>query len=224
MRIVYALTSLGVGGAERQVLALAARMAERGHAVALMVLRPRLAEEWTTTLPLVHLDMRRSPLSVLASVVRGRRFLKGFWPECPQSQFSCQLCSAAAEDTGSCTSGSFDNSNVYEGGRARMLAYRLTDGLSWRTAAVSAAVAERFVRLKAVPQNKIVVVTNGIDTGRVRSSGGAACTNASGHGIGRRVHLADGGTDCARQGLPEPVAGFCKREDGLPNCAALDCG
>ncbi|MEI9969662.1 MAG: hypothetical protein WDM87_13955 [Terracidiphilus sp.] len=33
MRIVYLLTSLGVGGAEKQALAVAERMASRGHAV-----------------------------------------------------------------------------------------------------------------------------------------------------------------------------------------------
>jgi hypothetical protein len=56
MRIVYVLTSLGMGGAERQVLALAARMAERGHAVAIMVLRPQVSEEWPTALDVIHLD------------------------------------------------------------------------------------------------------------------------------------------------------------------------
>jgi len=76
MRIVYVLTSLGMGGAERQVLAMAGRMAERGHAVALMVLRPRLKEEWPTTLDAVHLEMGRTPFSVLAGLARGRRFLK----------------------------------------------------------------------------------------------------------------------------------------------------
>ena len=41
MRIAYMLTSLGIGGAERQVIALAERMAARGHAVVLIVLKPR---------------------------------------------------------------------------------------------------------------------------------------------------------------------------------------
>jgi glycosyltransferase involved in cell wall biosynthesis len=53
--------------------------------------------------------------------------------------------------------------NVYEGGWARMLAYRLTDGLSRRTFAVSAAAAERYVRLKAIPARKSSVQPNGID-------------------------------------------------------------
>jgi glycosyltransferase involved in cell wall biosynthesis len=45
-----------------------------------------------------------------------------------------------------------------------MLAYRLTDGLSCLTTAVSEAAADRFVRLKAVTKKKCIVVPNGIDT------------------------------------------------------------
>jgi glycosyltransferase involved in cell wall biosynthesis len=44
-----------------------------------------------------------------------------------------------------------------------MLAYRLTDGLSPRTAFVSQAAADRYARLKAVPVRKATVLTNGID-------------------------------------------------------------
>ena len=41
--------------------------------------------------------------------------------------------------------------------------YRWTDGLSERTTAVSEAAAERFVRLEAVPREKLSVLTNGIE-------------------------------------------------------------
>jgi glycosyltransferase involved in cell wall biosynthesis len=54
--------------------------------------------------------------------------------------------------------------NVYEGGWLRMLAYGLTDGLSRMSVAVSTAAAERYVRLRAVPQRKYRVICNGIDT------------------------------------------------------------
>jgi glycosyltransferase involved in cell wall biosynthesis len=55
--------------------------------------------------------------------------------------------------------------NVYEGGWPRMMAYRLSDGLADRVTAVSEAVAERYVRMKAVSRSKLVVMTNGIETG-----------------------------------------------------------
>ena len=41
MRIVYVLTSLGMGGAERQTIALAEWMASQGHTIAFVVLRSR---------------------------------------------------------------------------------------------------------------------------------------------------------------------------------------
>jgi glycosyltransferase involved in cell wall biosynthesis len=165
MRIVYVLTSLGMGGAERQVLAIAGRMAERGHGVALMVLRPRLKEEWPTALDTVHLEMRRTPLSVLAGLVRGRRFLKEFRPDLVHSHsFHANFVARLLKLLVPATTVLSTIHNVFEGGRGRMLAYRLTDGLSRLTTAVSEAAAERFVRLKAVPKKKCIVAPNGIDT------------------------------------------------------------
>jgi glycosyltransferase involved in cell wall biosynthesis len=168
MRIVTVLTSLGVGGAEKQALAVAERMARRGHQVALLVLRPRLAEEWPTALPVVHLDIRRIrryPASVAAGFWRGRRFLRAFRPDVVHSHsFHANLL---ARVLGAALPGAAVIStvhNVYEGGWARMAAYRLTDRLSSRTVAVSAAAAERFVRLKAISRRNSLVRVNGIDT------------------------------------------------------------
>jgi glycosyltransferase involved in cell wall biosynthesis len=164
MRIVYVLTSLGMGGAERQVLALAARMAQRGHTVALMVLRPRLNEEWPTALDVVHLETRRNPVSLIAGLVRGRRFLRQFCPDLVHSHsFHANFVARLLKVLVPAPVILSTVHNINEGGWGRMLAYRLTDGLSKRTTAVSAAVAERFVRLKAVPKKKCVVLTNGID-------------------------------------------------------------
>jgi glycosyltransferase involved in cell wall biosynthesis len=164
MRIVYVLTSLGMGGAERQVVALAKRMAERGHSVELMVLRPRLGEEWFTAIDVVHLNMRRNPVSVLAGFARARRFLRQFHPDLIHSHsFHANLIARMLKISVPAQVVSTVH-NIYEGGLHRMIAYRLTDFLSVRTTAVSTAAAERFVRLKAIPKQKCLVVTNGIDT------------------------------------------------------------
>jgi glycosyltransferase involved in cell wall biosynthesis len=164
MRIVYALTSLGIGGAERQVVALAERMKARGHAVALVTLLGQQAEEWPAAFDLLRLDLRKSPASAIAALLRARRFLRGFRPELihchvfPANMagrlFKLLLPGAVVLST---------VHNVYEGGWGRMLAYRLTDFLSCRTIAVSAAAAERYVRLGAIPARKSSVQPNGID-------------------------------------------------------------
>jgi glycosyltransferase involved in cell wall biosynthesis len=170
MRIAYVLTSLGVGGAERQVVALAERMASRGHAVALVVLRGRQSEEWPTSLDLVWLEMRKNPASLLAGLVKARCFLRAFQPELLHSHVFpanmtarlLRLLSFALLNPAPPLISTIHN--VYEGPWSRMAAYRLTDGLSCRTTFVSQAAAARYIRLKAVSVRKSSVLTNGIDT------------------------------------------------------------
>jgi len=164
MRIAYLLTSLGIGGAERQTLAIAAGMAARGHTVAILVLRPPLPEEWPTTLPVHHLNLLTNPISLFAAFFRARRFLRKFHPDLIHSHsFHANMLARLVKTAAPAQLVSTIH-NVYEGGRLRMLAYRLTDFLSTRTTAVSSAAAQRFVLLKAVPQNKITVIPNAIDT------------------------------------------------------------
>lgn len=168
MRIAYAITSLGVGGAERQVLALAERMQARGHAVSLVVLRDRQAEEWPTPLDpacIVRLDMRKTPASLLAGFRKARRFLRDFHPDLIHSHtFPANMAARLLKIFIPKAAVLSTIHNVYEGAWPRMAAYRLTDRLSCRTTAVSQAAADRYVRLKAVPAGKSLVLTNGIDT------------------------------------------------------------
>ncbi|HEY1768166.1 MAG TPA: glycosyltransferase [Terracidiphilus sp.] len=164
MQIVYLLTSLGIGGAERLTLALAERMRERGHAVAVFTLRPRLEHEWPTTLPVFRLGMRRTPVSFLAATMRARRYLRDLRPDLIHSHgfhaniFARLLKLLLAQPKVISTI-----HNVYEGGGLRMWAYRCTDPLSRRTAAISEAVASRFIALRAVPASKCTVIANAID-------------------------------------------------------------
>ena len=164
MRIVYLLSSLGVGGAEKQALAIADRMAARGHTVRLLVLMPRLTAEWPTAIPTLHLDVRKTPSSALKGFMCARKFLREFHPDLVHSHgfhaniFARLLRMAAPPFVALSTV-----HNVYEGGWHRMFAYRLTDFLSRRTVAVSQAAADRFTRLGAVPRRKCSVILNGID-------------------------------------------------------------
>ena len=165
MRIVTVLTSLGVGGAEKQALAVAERMAQRGHEVALVALMPRLAAEWPTTLPVAHLDIGKDPVSVVAGFLRARRFLRAFRPDVVHSHsFHANLLARLLRIGLPHFAVISTVHNVYEGGRLRMTAYRLTDRFTERTIAVSKAAAKRFVGLKAVPRRKCLVRANGIDT------------------------------------------------------------
>jgi len=164
MRIVYVFNSLAIGGAERQGLALAERMAQRGHTVALLVLKPRLPDELIAAQPIVHLGMTRNPLSLIRSIAEAGFFLQAFRPDLLHSHsFHANLVARLLKlFVPGCVVLSTVHS-VYEGPWHRMLAYRLTDGFSRRTIAVSQAAANRFVRLWAVPRPKCMVAANGID-------------------------------------------------------------
>jgi glycosyltransferase involved in cell wall biosynthesis len=154
-----------MGGAEKLTLALGERMEKRGHTIALLVLRPQVSEEWPTSLMRLYLNMRRSLLSFLFGLGRARRFAAEFKPDLIHSH--CFHANIFARLLKLLVSGPVVIStvhNVYEGGSRRMMAYRLTDGLSRQTVAVSDAAAQRFVELKAVPARKCRVLVNGIDT------------------------------------------------------------
>jgi glycosyltransferase involved in cell wall biosynthesis len=163
MRIVYVLTSLGMGGAERQTIALAEWMAARGHTIAFVVLRPRQSDEWPTHLDVLYLDMRKSTASVLGGILRARRFLKTFRPDLVHGHtFPANLVARLLKVL-TPTQVVSTMHNVYEGGRMRVLAYRLTDLLSLRTTAVSKAVARHARESHAVPARKCMVIPNAFD-------------------------------------------------------------
>lgn len=165
MRIAYMLTSLGIGGAERQVVALAERMASRGHAVVLVVLKPRALKEWPTNLQVIHLDMRKTFASTFGSVMRVRRLLREFQPDLLHSHtYPANMAARMLKLLGATPAVLSTIHNVYEGCGLRMFAYRLTDGLSIHTTAVCETAADRYMRKKAVPQRKCTVIANAIDT------------------------------------------------------------
>jgi glycosyltransferase involved in cell wall biosynthesis len=153
-----------MGGAEKLTLALCARMEQRGHTVALLVLMPRAEEEWPASVPRLHLDIVRSPGSFVRGLARGRQFVDDFKPDLIHSHsFHANLFARLLKLRARRPVVISTIHNVYEGGSQRMLAYRFTDRLSRRTVAVSKAAAQRFVRLKAVPSRKCSVIVNGID-------------------------------------------------------------
>ncbi len=194
MRIAYMLTSLGMGGAERQAVQLAERMAARGHAVSLVVLLGRQAEEWPTALDPVYLEMRKTPARLFAGLAKVRGFLGGFRPELIHSHtYPANLLARLQGWPRPPAPVLSTIHSVYEGPWPRMLAYRVTDYLSRRTITVSRAGAARYVRLGAVPARKCAVIANGIDTAEFAPSlERRACLRAQMGAKGDFVWLAAG--------------------------------
>lgn len=172
MRILYILTSLGIGGAEKQVVALAERMAAKGHTVALIVLK-HADEEWPVKIPVLRLNLRKTPMGILRGLRFAKNFAALFRPDILHSHtFPANLFTrllrwmlrdkASGSGSAPCVINTIHN--VHEGGWHRMFLYRCTDPIADQVTAVSAAAAQRFVKLRAVSAAKMHVLTNGIDT------------------------------------------------------------
>ncbi len=151
-----------MGGAERLTMALAERMTARGHQVLAVVLKGPHGGDLKCPVEVVHLGMEQRPASAVSGAARAMWLLRGFGPDVIHSHgFQANML---ARLVGAVTPGVRVVStihNVYEGGRMRMLAYRLTDGLAGRTVAVCEAAARRFEALSAV--SRCGVVRNGIE-------------------------------------------------------------
>jgi glycosyltransferase involved in cell wall biosynthesis len=140
-------------------------MAERGHTVSLISLMGRKAEEWPASVEVLYLNIRKTPWSAWAGLMRAKAFVREFRPEIVHSHsfhanMLARLLGLLIPETAVLST----IHNVYEGGAPRMLAYRLTDRLSRRTVAVSQAAADHFIQFGAVSPKRSAVVTNGIDT------------------------------------------------------------
>jgi glycosyltransferase involved in cell wall biosynthesis len=165
VRIAYILTCLGVGGAEKQTIAVAERMAARGHTVALVALTHHAGEELPVRLPVLRLNMRKSAVGMWKGSGFGGQFLAAFAPDVVHSHtYPANLFARLLRFRGLKAPVVNTIHNVYEGGWGRMLLYRLTGGLVDEVTAVSGAAAERFVRMGAVVAGKMRVLTNGVDT------------------------------------------------------------
>ncbi len=164
MRIVYMLTSLGRGGAERQVVELAERMGALGHEVVLIVLKPAVEHEWPTSIKVIRLEMCRSMMGVCTGLTHAHRELCSFRPDIVHSHtFPANMAARMLHILGSAPAVISTIHNIYEGGWQRTALYGLTDGLSIHTTAVSDAVARHQIETGAVPKLKCSVLTNGID-------------------------------------------------------------
>jgi glycosyltransferase involved in cell wall biosynthesis len=217
MRIAYMLTSLGFGGAERQVVALAERMAARGHQVVVIVLEHRAEHVWPTNVDMIYLDMTKSLPGVLRGLLRGRRAVRDFRPDLVHSHtFPANMAGRLLRVLGACPRTLSTIHNVYEGGWHRKLAYRITDGLSIHTTAVSRVVATRCIETSVVGRSKCSVLTNGIDTALFASDAGRRDAIRLGRKAGRDFIWLAAGRITAAKNYPNLLRAFARVCEAIP--------
>jgi len=166
MRILLVITSLGVGGAERLVTALADEYASAGHEVVLARLHgeARLKPS-DQRVRLESFAMRRSLFGVLRGMLDFRRLIKEFRPDVVNSHLVhaniltrlLRLFVAMPRLISSAH-------NVNEGGVRRMLAYKITDKLADLSTNVSQEAVAAFEKQGALKPGRMLPIHNGINT------------------------------------------------------------
>ncbi|VVD69288.1 Putative glycosyltransferase EpsF [Pandoraea capi] len=171
MKIVLFVTGLQLGGAETQVADLARGFLARGHDVTLIsVTGPcTIALPQSPRFTLVELKAGKSPGALLGAMFRFVAYLRAWQPDVVHAHMvHANLMARVARWFVRMPVLVSSAHSRNEGGRARMLAYRLTDRWTDLTTNVSDDAVAAFVAQGAAPAERIVSVPNGIDTRRYR--------------------------------------------------------
>lgn len=164
MKILYIITGLGLGGAEKVVADLADQMAVLGHNVKIAYLTGDvLVKPSSLKIELIALHLN-SVKDFLSASKRYQRLIKSFRPDVVHAHmvhaniFARLNRAVCPVPKLICTA---HNSN--EGGKLRMIAYRLTNHLSDVNTNVSQEATEALIAKGAFSENNVITIHNGID-------------------------------------------------------------
>ncbi|NNH00065.1 glycosyltransferase [Acinetobacter sp. ANC 5414] len=164
MKILYVITGLGDGGAEKIASELADQMLIYGHTVKIVYLKGNIViHPKSNDIEIVYLGLEKL-VDIFKAFQNYKKLLHEFKPDVVHAHMVhanifvriCRnfipvprlICSAHSSN---------------EGGWLRMIAYKLTHKFAEVTTNVSQSASKKFEELGAVPSGKIITVYNGID-------------------------------------------------------------
>ncbi|MDP9527381.1 glycosyltransferase [Pseudomonas protegens] len=166
MKILFFITSLDVGGAERQVLDLAQYLQALGHKVKVAYLMgdgALLSDE--ISVETIGFHISKSITGLVKSFFLLRRLINEFQPDVLHSHMvHANLLARCVRVVAYVPKLICSAHNTNEGGKLRMLGYRLTHSLADITTNVSYDGVKAFEAQRAVKPGSMLVVSNGIDT------------------------------------------------------------
>ncbi|MEO5658923.1 MAG: glycosyltransferase [Polaromonas sp.] len=165
MKIMFVITGLGMGGAEKVVTSLADAFAEKGHHVLIAYLTgDALVLPANPAIRIVDLHFKQ-PTNIIAAYFRFRRLVIDFKPDIVHSHMvHANILARLLRISTSLPRLISTAHSSNEGGRLRMLAYRLTDRLADISTNVSDEAVAAFIERKAANYGRMVTVHNGIST------------------------------------------------------------
>ena len=166
MRILFLSTSMGMGGADSQLLTAAEGLHARGHDVFIVSLTPL----GPMGLRARSLGLRTESLGMPRGIPDPRglyrliRLVRAWRPDVVHSHMvHANLMARALRVLTPVPVLVSTIHNIYEGGPVWMGAYRLTNRLVDHMTIISEAAADRFIGERIVPRHLLRVVPNGVD-------------------------------------------------------------
>lgn len=164
MKILYVITGLGQGGAERVVCDLANSMFEKGHDVKIAYLTGDiLTKPIYSEIELININLN----GLMASPSAYRKLskiIKNYQPDIVHAHMiHANILARLVRLTTPIKKLICTAHSANEGGKLRMGLYRITHYLSDITTNVSNFASNAYIEKKAVPENGIITVYNGVN-------------------------------------------------------------
>lgn len=165
-KLLFVITGMGLGGAERQLCILADKFYQRGYEVKIISLSgDTVVRPDEKNIQVVSLNLKKNPLSFLKVIFNCQKIIKDYQPAVVHSHMFhaniiMRLVGLVFKKPYKliCTAHSKN-----EGGALRMFVYRLTDCFADVCTNVSKEALEAFIEKKAFSKAHAEVVYNGID-------------------------------------------------------------
>lgn len=164
MKVLLVITGLGMGGAEHVVVNLADELVNRGHEVKIAYLSgPGLVLPSNENIEVIALNMNGYK-KIIPTYLKLNKLIKFFKPDVVHSHmFHANILTRLLKISTKIPRLISTVHTNHEGGKTRMLAYRITDKLADISTNVSDDAVSTFIRKGAVKTGRMVNVTNGID-------------------------------------------------------------
>lgn len=225
MKILFLSTSMGMGGADQQLLSAARELRARGHdimIVSLTALGAMGMEARAEGFPTESLGMARG-VPDPRGLVRLVRLVRAWRPDVIHSHMvHANLLARVVRLLAPAPALVSTIHNITEGGALLMAGYRVSNTLVDHMTIISQAAADRFIRDRIVPSRLLTVIPNGVDA-RVFAQAAPEAREAMRRSLGlvdEFAWLAVGRFELAKD-YPTMLRAFAELRERRPNARLL---
>lgn len=164
MKVLYVITGLAQGGAEKVVCDLANSVFEKGHEVKIAYLTGSVLTKPThSEIELININLN-SLMSFPMAYQKLSKIIKNYQPDIVHAHMiHANILARLVRLTTPIKKLICTAHSANEGGKLRMGLYRMTHSLSDITTNVSNVASNAYIEKKAVPKNGIITIYNGIN-------------------------------------------------------------